>query len=280
MKGFKRHLLLAVTLAILVVPAHAFRYGVDLADALQSAYTVEDAVDIVADSLERTGYEIVLIVDHAAGAASEGLDLRPTQVVFARPPWFLERALLKRSSTIGIDLPVKVLVFEDADGSLQIRFNPIGYLSDRHDINVRDPLLRVLDRATNRLPELDDGLITVPSTRSLEDTAQALQDAITAMGAFRIPLVLDYGDTTTRPKPILVVFGNPNAGTPLMQNTQEIGIDLPQKMLIWEDREGDVQITYNDPFFIAKRHNVQGLETLLNNISNALAVFAAAAAGE
>ena len=138
----------------------------------------------------------------------------------------------------------------------------------------------MLDRATNRLPELDDGLITVPSTRSLEDTAQALQDAITATGAFRIPLVLDYGDTTSRPKPILVVFGNPNAGTPLMQNTQEIGIDLPQKMLIWEDREGDVQVTYNDPFFIAKRHNVQGRETLLTNISNALAAFAAAAAGE
>ena len=63
-----------------------------------------------------------------------------------------------------------------------------------------------------------------------------------------------------------------------MQSTQEIALDLPQKFLIWEDRDGVVYITYNDPFFIAKRHNLTGHDMRLENISNALANFVAAGA--
>ena len=280
MKRFTQYVLLTAAFAILVVPAQANWRDEDPAAALQQAGSVEDAVNIVEETLQGQGYEIPLIVNHSAAAASVGLELRPTQVVFARPPRHFEAALLKRSNTIGIDLPVKVLVFEDEDGAIQIRFNPVGYLSDRHDIALRDALLRKLDRATSQFADLENGLITVLSTRSLEDTAMALQDAIGATSGFRIPLVLDYREGMRGSKPILIVFGNPNAGTPLMQNTQEIGLDLPQKFLVWEDRHGDVQITYNDPFFIAKRHNVQGQDVLLGNISNALASLAAAGAGD
>lgn len=280
MKAFTKYLLLAVALAVLIMPAQAYWHDEDLAAVLQQAHSVQDAVNIVEDTLQQRGYEIPLIVDHSAAAASVGLELRPTQVVFARLPKHYERALLKRSNTVGIDLPIKILVFEDGDGAIQIRINPIGYMLDRHDIVIRDSLFRRLNRETSQFVDREDGLITVTSTRSLENTSLALQGAIGTAGTFRIPLVLDYGVGVHRSKPILIVFGNPMAGTPLMQNTQEVGLDLPQKFLIWEDGQGDVQITYNDPFFIAKRHNVQGQELLLSNISNALANFAAAGVGE
>jgi hypothetical protein len=78
---------------------------------------------------------------------------------------------------------------------------------------------------------------------------------------------------------VLIVFGNPNAGTPLMQSAQEVGLDLPQKFLVWENRPGEVLITYHDPFFLGKRHNVQGQEERLGATASTLASFASAGAG-
>ncbi len=54
----------------------------------------------------------------------------------------------------------------------------------------------------------------------------------------------------------VVIFGNPKLGTPLMQCSQSIAIDLPQKLLIWEDNAGQVQIAYNDPRYLGGRHRL------------------------
>ena len=75
----------------------------------------------------------------------------------------------------------------------------------------------------------------------------------------------------------LVIFGNPKVGTPLMQCAQKVALDLPQKALIWEDAEGQVWLTYNDPEYLAKRHQLQGCDQVLNKISGALATFSATA---
>ena len=64
-----------------------------------------------------------------------------------------------------------------------------------------------------------------------------------------------------------------------MQATQEVALDLPQKFLVWKRRPGEVFITYNDPFFVGKRHNVVGQDMRLEAIAGALASFAAAGAG-
>ena len=250
----------------------------DLATSIQEAESVQDAVELVQNALERKGYEVVLTVDHAAAAARVNLELRPTQLILARPPAYVERYLLRRSQTAGIDLPVKILIFEDEQGFIESRSNSSRYLADRHGIVPRDFALRNLDRITNSLFDFDNGLVSETSELSVADTAEKLQQTIGMAGVFSIPLVLDYGEFSHRSKPVLIVFGNPNAGTPLMQSTQEIALDLPQKFLIWEDRDGVVYITYNDPFFIAKRHNLTGHDMRLENISNALANFVAAGA--
>lgn len=259
--------------------AGAHWYHDDLRAELADASSVSDAVETVQDYLKRRNFESVLVVDHQAAAAGVGLELAPTQVIFARPPKRLERALLRRSDTIGIDLPVKVLVFEDTEGVVQFRTNPPGYLIDRHELDVHDRDLRRLSYATRGIASPETGLITVPSGQSVADTVDELVAVLNATGAFRVPLTLDYGESFRWRNATLVVFGNPNAGTPLMQATQEIALDLPQKMLIWEDRHGDIYISYNDPFFIASRHDVRGQDARLTAISNALANFANIAAG-
>ncbi len=245
---------------------------------VEQAETVDAAVQIVSDRLQEQGFEIPLVVDHSAGAKSVGLKLRPTQVIFARPPRLLERSLLRRSDTVGIDLPFKYLIFEDENGDVQLRVNRVGYLIDRHRLHIHDLGLYLTSALSDQFGGSTTGLITVTSQRSLQHTVQALQQAIEASGAFRIPLVLDYGEGKRRNGPVLIVFGNPNAGTPLMQATQEVAIDLPQKFLISENGEG-VSITYNDPLFIAQRVNLTGADARLNAIANALANFAAAGAG-
>ncbi|MBA1147700.1 DUF302 domain-containing protein [Ectothiorhodospiraceae bacterium WFHF3C12] len=75
----------------------------------------------------------------------------------------------------------------------------------------------------------------------------------------------------------LVIFGNPKVGTPLMQCSQSIAIDLPQKALIWEDAEGDVWLAYNEPEYLEFRHAVVGCDEVLAKVEKALAAFARAA---
>lgn len=260
------------------VPATAVGQSEDITTSVQ-AETVPEAVATISEMLEQHGFEIALVVDHAAGAASVGLELPPTQVVLARPPHVIERALLRRNDTVGLDLPLKVLAFE-RDGMVHITTNSMGYITDRHDVDTKDIMIRLLDESLDPFDATADGLVTVKSLQSLEDTVLSLEAAISANPAFRIPLVLDYSRNNATGGPVLIVFGNPNAGTPLMQTQQEIGIDLPQKYWVWEDDEGTVNVTYNDPFFIAARHDVEGQDERLTAMSGALMQFALIGAGQ
>jgi len=179
---------------------------------------------------------------------------------------------------MAIDLPIKVAVFEDEQGETQVRINGIGYLTDRHDLPVADWPSWIYQRATEQFAEPADGLVTIDANQSVEEAAEAIVEVISGNDAFGIPLVLNYrSHWWSRRDATLIVFGNPNAGTPLMQTSQEIAIDLPQKMLVWRDGN-QTKITYNDPFFVAARHDVVGQDARLGAIAGALANFAAAGA--
>lgn len=76
----------------------------------------------------------------------------------------------------------------------------------------------------------------------------------------------------------LLIFGNPKVGSPLMKCQQSVAIDLPQKAMIWEDNEGKVWISYNNPGYLKKRHNISNCEEVISKIEKALAGIAKAAA--
>jgi uncharacterized protein (DUF302 family) len=129
---------------------------------------------------------------------------------------------------------------------------------------------------------MDDGLVTVPSAHSVDDTAERLQAALEERG-LTIFGVVDHaanaaGADLELPPTTLILVGNPNLGTPLMQSSRSFAIDLPQKFLVWEDAAGDVHITYNDPQHLADRHGVSDQDEVIETITNALANFAAGAA--
>jgi uncharacterized protein (DUF302 family) len=76
----------------------------------------------------------------------------------------------------------------------------------------------------------------------------------------------------------LLIFGNARGGTPLMQSTQTIGIDLPLKALVWQDASGNTWLSYNDPAWLAKRHGLgHEVDPTVNALAAALNALATAA---
>ncbi|MCC6791447.1 MAG: DUF302 domain-containing protein [Thermomicrobiales bacterium] len=107
---------------------------------------------------------------------------------------------------------------------------------------------------------IEHGLVTVLSRRSVADTIDALAATVEAAG-LTVFARIDHAagavsaGLSLRPTELLV-FGNPRAGTPLMQENQVAGLDLPMKALAWEDENGEVWITYPDAAWIGARHGL------------------------
>ncbi|WP_165856862.1 DUF302 domain-containing protein [Marinobacter sp. JSM 1782161] len=126
-----------------------------------------------------------------------------------------------------------------------------------------------------------DGLITVQSPHSVETTADNLEAVLDAKGMTvftRIDHALGAREAGLDLRPTeVVIFGNPKVGTPLMQCTQSVAIDLPQKALIWQDAEGQVWVGYNDPQYLKERHDIEGCDEVVGKIEKALGALVGAA---
>jgi uncharacterized protein (DUF302 family) len=129
----------------------------------------------------------------------------------------------------------------------------------------------------------DNGLITLPSAHDVATTLARLTAVLAAKGV-TVFATIDHAagaasaGLTLRPT-TLVIFGNPTAGTPLMQAAQTAGIDLPLKALVWQDADGVAQFTYNDPLWVAARHGLDGAAQQAAALANGLAAFARHATG-
>lgn len=212
-------------------------------------------------------------VDHQAAANGAGLELGPNRVVFFGNPR-LGTPLMQTNQTVGLDLPQKIQVFE-WKGRVWVGFNDAPYLGVRHRLG-EQPTLDTIAGALRNLAgtaadtEIDQdprwlrsihrrpGLITRQSDADVDTTWDRLLAAIErspANIAFEVDHQANAGSVDLELRPTrLVVFGNPNLGTPLMQAKPTAGIDLPIKFLVWEDEHGRTQVTTNDPRFIRHRH--------------------------
>ena len=128
------------------------------------------------------------------------------------------------------------------------------------------------------------GLVSTTSAYSVDETTNRLRTALEDQGLIVVATVDHAANAQNvgedlRPTQLLI-FGNPNLGTPLMQSSQTTAIDLPQKFLIWEDADGQVSVTYNDPQSLVDRHNITGQDEVLNRVATALNNFATSVAPE
>ena len=125
-----------------------------------------------------------------------------------------------------------------------------------------------------------EGMVSVTSTRSALDTMDR-PEAMAKERGLNVFARIDHAAGASKVGKTLrstelLIFGNPQGGTPLMECAQTAGIDLPLKALVWTDAAGQVMLSYNDPAYLAKRHGaascpaVEGLTKALSGLAQAV----------
>jgi len=118
-------------------------------------------------------------------------------------------------------------------------------------------------------PATGRGIVEQPSKHSVDQTVEKLKTILQAKGVTLFALVDHSGEAEKvglrMPPTKLLIFGNPKAGTPLMLAAPSVAIDLPLKILVSEDGDGRVKISYNSPGYLKERHGLP--QDLLANIA-------------
>jgi len=130
----------------------------------------------------------------------------------------------------------------------------------------------------------DQGLVSKSANGSVAETSDRLVAMLDANPAIRVVARVDHAANAQSvnkqlPPTTLIIFGNPLLGTELMKENQMAGIDLPMKILIWQDAEGKTQLIYNDPAWIAQRHGLTSSAHVIKKMSGALNKITNKAAG-
>lgn len=236
-------------------------------------------------------------IDHSSAAASVGLDLAPNRVVFFGNP-NIGTPLMQANQKVGIDLPQKIQVIE-IDDTVYVGFNDATYLAARHHLS-GEPSLDTIAGALRNLTATATGpdaasrtknadkfsnrnrLTTKKSNADIDTTWDRLIAAIEASPA-NVAFTVDHQANAAgvglelRPTR-LVVFGNPIIGTPIMQEQATAGIDLPLKILVWEDAKGRVKVTTNRTGLFKAKHKVRDVD--FTGVNGALDNFVWAAIGD
>lgn len=120
----------------------------------------------------------------------------------------------------------------------------------------------------------ETGIVSRPSKYSASETAERFEAAVKASGSYRIFFRLDHAamaaqeaGVTLKPS-VLFLFGNPKGGAPLMQSSATLGLDLPNRLLIWEDASGKVWLSYNDIRTLLARHGIKRTDEQIKTIED------------
>ena len=125
------------------------------------------------------------------------------------------------------------------------------------------------------------GLIRLASDYGSRQTADRFEQILLDKG-FTVFNRIDHARGAAEvseplPPTEIIIFGNPKVGTKLMQCDRSVAIDLPQKALFWEDAEGKSWLAYNDPQYLAQRHNLEECKAVIQRIEQGLSNLAKAA---
>lgn len=267
---------------------------------VKSKVSFNETYNTLRTSLENNAnIKIIAEVDHAANANSVDLSLNPTRVIFFGNP-NLGTPLMQKNQLVGLDLPQKIVVYQNDDNETYLVFNNTQYLASRHNLDGVTTLPKIKGALTNlttaagqgALVEnrdyahtVSEGLINKISNQSFKNAYDSLQAAIDNNPNLKIIAELDHSANASNAgldlKPTrLIIFGNPKLGSQLMKNKQTTAIDLPQKILVWEAPNGIIHVSYNDSNYLSKRHGINDNQEVLKTISAALNNLSNIAVGE
>ncbi|MBZ9629214.1 DUF302 domain-containing protein [Salegentibacter sp. LM13S] len=229
-------------------------------------------------------------IKHSKNAEEANLKLDETTVlIFGDPKQ--GSLLIQKDQLAGLDLPLKMLVYKNEEG-IEVTYSSINYLKSRYDFkrvkilsDIKKGLQNIASKASGGKVKksgkfkLDkhQGIISEISEFDFKTTYDRLINTIEENPNLQVFSEIDHfknaekvglGLRPTR----LIIFGNPNIGTPIMQENTKIALEFPVKFLVWRDEAGIVKISYNDPAFLAQRFNmnksIPQLETMRNALDN------------
>lgn len=247
--------------------------------------SVSQHADQLKEQLIAKGFTIMADVDHAMGAKKVGLDLRPTRtLIFGNPKG--GTLLMQQKQEIGIDLPLKLVVWEDEKKTIHTSYYNATALTNRYGITQPEAVITKVNGMFNgltgskgkALAPTEKGtykeLITKSSLLNTEETFNKLKEVVLAKGLqIMAEVPHDKGAAKVglelRPTRTLV-FGNPKIGTLFMQSNQEMALDLPFKVLVFENEKGETQLSYHDATFLTKRYRITDKEAVVQKVNGVL----------
>jgi len=222
----------------------------------------------------------VVDIDHSRLGQQAGSPMPPARV-FIFSDSQLESELIKQNPLVALDLPLRVLAFEDGrDSSSKIIYNTFDYLVSRYQLdpastetlrerytaNLRVASNGIATTAVSTFPENTmnpDGIITISSPYGFEETVERVVAAIDAQGDTMHFGTVDFQANARElgvdiPRSYLILFGGPGPGGKAMVEAPTLGLDgFCQKFLIWEDASGQIKLSFNDLLALAERQGVK-----------------------
>lgn len=222
-------------------------------------------------------WEKVVEIDHSRLGSKAGSSMPPARVLLFSNPT-LEVGLLQLNPLVGIDLPLRVLAYEGEPGAdSKVIYNSYDYFQSRYNLpeqpGLKNEYEKTMLAVVRGIPaesvaafEKDgmeaDGIITIDSPYSFEQTMDRVQKAIAAQDDTVSFGVVDFQAEAARldvelSPSSLILFGGPAPGAKAMSRSPTLGLDaFCQKFLIWQDDEGKVHLSFNDLLALAERQGV------------------------
>ncbi len=248
---------------------------------------VEALATELISKIEAKGFKIIADINHAAAAKKVAIALRPTRtLIFGKPLGGTK--LMQQNQTIGLDLPLKILIWEDSSGKTNCSYFNASTLTSRYGVSEPKTVIEAINQtlasvtdATNTtdfskqvVANITDKLISKKSPYSVDSTFARLKTIIEAKNLSimaEIPHDIAASSVGLKLRPTrTLVFGNPKIGSLLMQSNPEIGLDLPLKLLVHETAQGEVFISYFNASFLANRYRIKDKEAVVNKVNSAL----------
>ena len=226
---------------------------------------------------ENENLGLVAYFEHHKMANLKDLVLDKTHTVFFGNPR-VGTPLMQKDQLIALDLPQKILTFDQGKDSYLYRLST-SYLADRYDVSFSelskmtfalDGLCQEIADNQNRdmkSPDVKEhqGVVTLKSNKTFDQAVEAIHSQIENEESIKIMAEVDHQknaasvDMQLRPT-YVIMFGNPKAGIPLIQENRSVAVELPMKFLIYEEANGDVKIVYKDMQFLFNRYNLNSKE--------------------
>lgn len=222
-------------------------------------------------------FELVTTIDHARLAAEAGEPMSPSRVLIWSDPE-LDAAILQHNPLAAVDLPLRILSFENPEtGKAAVITNSFDFVASRHGLPDEAGLgeryetaiataIRGIEPGSVATFASDDmtdtGLVTLDSPHDVGKTEALLMDVINAQSDTVHFATVDFAERAKSEgvdlKPLrLILFGAPGPGGQAMRDAPTLGLDaFCQKLLVWEDENGGVHVTFNDLLALAERQLV------------------------